>query len=125
MLRDGGGAMLARNEHGEAVGTAQFPAPQAGVTEISGVGVLAQSRRRGIGAALTWHVLELAFASGVEVAWLSPEDDDVERIYVRSGFSRVCDALHLHASDADESGEAGGGGLEPPTSGSKGRRSAD
>ena len=81
------------------MGTAQFPAPQAGVTEISGVGVLAASRRRGIGAALTWHVLELAFASGVEVAWLSPEDDHVEGIYVRCGFTPVCDALHLYAPD--------------------------
>jgi|HubBroStandDraft_5_1064220.scaffolds.fasta_scaffold235585_1 GNAT superfamily N-acetyltransferase len=96
MLRRGGGAVIARDQRGRAVGTAQYPAPQSGVTEIAGVGVLHETRRRGIGAALTTSVLELAFSSDVEVAWLSPEDHDVERIYERCGFTWVCEALHLH-----------------------------
>lgn len=54
--------------------------------EVSAVGVLEQARGRGIGAALTSAVATWGFASGADMVWLGPEDDDAARLYGRLGF---------------------------------------
>ncbi|WP_020577700.1 GNAT family N-acetyltransferase [Actinopolymorpha alba] len=56
---------------------------------IYGVGVLEPARRRGIGAALTCHLLRWGFDTGATLAHLNPETEDAARLYTRLGFTEV------------------------------------
>lgn len=60
-----------------------------GVAEITGVGVLPASRRRGLGAAVTAALAADALARGAEVVFLSATDETVARVYTRLGFRRI------------------------------------
>jgi len=53
---------------------------------IFGVGVLADTRRRGIGSALTSWLLARAFAEGAELAHLNPDTDAAASLYADLGF---------------------------------------
>jgi GNAT superfamily N-acetyltransferase len=53
---------------------------------IAGVGVLPAARRRGLGAALTWALVEWGFGSGADLAWLNPDTEEALRVYRRLGF---------------------------------------
>ena len=69
--------------------------PFQGVTELAGIGVHADFRRRGIAAALTSELARLAFADGVELAFLTPGDQATGRVYERAGFAATDEMLHL------------------------------
>jgi len=56
---------------------------------IFGVGVLADHRRRGIGAALTTDLLHWGADAGADLAWLNPDDDRAARLYTSLGFREV------------------------------------
>ena len=56
---------------------------------IFGIGVLREHRRRGIGAALTVHLVRWARDEGADLAWLNPDDDRAARLYARLGFREV------------------------------------
>ena len=71
---------------GEPAAAGQFTAPEDGLTELAGIGTLPEFRRRGIAAALTGALAAAAFARGVEIAFLTPGDDDTRRVYERAGF---------------------------------------
>jgi ribosomal protein S18 acetylase RimI-like enzyme len=60
-----------------------------GVAEITGVGVLPSSRRRGLGAAVTALLAREALDRGVTTVFLSASDDAVARVYARIGFRQV------------------------------------
>jgi len=64
-----------------------------GVAEITGVGVLPTSRRRGLGAAVTAALAADAVASGAETVFLSATDESVARVYSRLGFRRIGTAM--------------------------------
>lgn len=64
-----------------------YTAPDDGLSELAGIGTLEPFRRRGLAGALTAALAEAAFADGVEVAFLTPGDDDTRRVYERAGFS--------------------------------------
>lgn len=57
-----------------------------GVAEITGVGVLPASRRRGLGAAVTHALAADALERGARIVFLSATDKNVARIYARLGF---------------------------------------
>ena len=59
------------------------------VAEITGVGVLPASRRRGLGAAITHALAVHALAHGAATVFLSASDAAVARIYARLGFHEV------------------------------------
>ncbi len=63
--------------------------PVGPVTEIVGVGTLPSARRRGLGAAVTAHLVADAVARGVSTIFLSAGSEDVARMYARVGFERV------------------------------------
>jgi len=65
----------------------------AGVAEITGVGVLPASRRRGLGAAVTYALAAHAVARGVTTVFLSAADADAARIYKRLGFREIGTAM--------------------------------
>lgn len=64
-----------------------------GVAEITGVGVLPASRRRGLGTAVTATLAAHAAASGAEIVFLSATDESVARVYCRLGFRRIGTAM--------------------------------
>ena len=64
-----------------------------GVAEITGIGVLPVSRRRGLAAAVT-HVLAAdAVSQGAHTVFLSATDGTVARIYARLGFREIGTAM--------------------------------
>jgi ribosomal protein S18 acetylase RimI-like enzyme len=64
-----------------------------GVAEITGVGVLPSSRRRGLGAAITALLARDALDRGVHTVFLSASDDAVARVYARTGFREIGTAM--------------------------------
>ena len=73
---------------GEPIAVATAVATHDGLSEVAGVAVLAEFRRRGIGSAMTAAAAGAAFAAGAELAFLTPGDEGAERIYERAGFRR-------------------------------------
>ena len=73
-----------------AVGSHQ---PVGAVTEITGVATLPAARRRGLAAAVTSVLVQDAIDRGVDVVFLSAEDEDVARIYRRLGFAPIATAM--------------------------------
>jgi ribosomal protein S18 acetylase RimI-like enzyme len=64
-----------------------------GVAEITGIGVLPVSRRRGLGAAVTHALAADALARGADTVFLSATDRTVARIYRRLGFREIGTAM--------------------------------
>jgi GNAT superfamily N-acetyltransferase len=64
-----------------------------GVAEITGVGVLPASRRRGLGAAVTHALAAEAMAGGAHTVFLSATDATVARVYARLGFRQIGTAM--------------------------------
>jgi len=71
---------------GQPVGAGMFNPPRAGLAELVGIATLAPYRRRGIATALTAHAAAVAFARGVQVAFLFTADAGARRVYERVGF---------------------------------------
>ncbi|WP_300604722.1 GNAT family N-acetyltransferase [Trebonia sp.] len=63
------------------------------VAEITGVGVLPASRRRGLGAAVTHALAADALARGARTVFLSATDATVARVYARLGFREIGTAM--------------------------------
>ena len=76
------------DREGEAVGGGSHQ-PVDDVTELVGIAVVPEVRRRGVGAALTDALVTDARAAGVGVVFLSAGDDDVARTYARVGFRQI------------------------------------
>jgi ribosomal protein S18 acetylase RimI-like enzyme len=72
----------------------------AGVAEITGIGVLPASRRRGLGAAVTHALAAHAVARDTPTVFLSAADSSAARIYQRLGFREVGIAMIAEAPDA-------------------------
>jgi ribosomal protein S18 acetylase RimI-like enzyme len=73
-----------------AVGSHQ---PVGAVTEVAGVGTLPSARRRGLAAAVTSELVRDALDRGVELVFLSAQDEDVARLYRRLGFRQLATAM--------------------------------
>jgi ribosomal protein S18 acetylase RimI-like enzyme len=97
-LRTGGSALAAaRGPNGPlAAGSYQL---HNGVAEITGIGVLPASRRRGLGAAVTWTLAADAVAHGAGTVFLSATDRAVARIYARLGFREIGAAMMAEPRD--------------------------
>ncbi|MFG3349574.1 GNAT family N-acetyltransferase [Streptomyces sp. NPDC048018] len=80
---DSSGTALAAGQH----------QPVGPVTEVVGVGTRPESRRRGLGLAVTAALVEDARAQGVATVFLTASDDSVARLYARLGFRTVGTAL--------------------------------
>jgi predicted GNAT family acetyltransferase len=63
--------------------------PLVGASEIVGVATLPVFRRRGLGAAVTAALVADALERGIDLVFLSADDDDVARVYAKVGFERV------------------------------------
>jgi GNAT superfamily N-acetyltransferase len=56
---------------------------------LAGVAVLAEARRRGVGAAMSSWLIERGLAAGAELAHLNPDTDRAARLYERLGFTET------------------------------------
>jgi predicted GNAT family acetyltransferase len=63
--------------------------PLEGASEIVGVATLPAFRRRGLGAAVTATLVADALERGIELVFLSADDERVARVYAKVGFERV------------------------------------
>ena len=70
-----------------------------GVAEITGVGVLPASRRRGLAAAVTYALAAHARGRGAGLVFLSASDASVARIYARLGFREIGTAMIAEPPD--------------------------
>lgn len=97
LTASGGAVVLARDaESGEPAGSGVLTAPMAGVSELAGVGTRPAHRNRGVAAAVVARLLERAAGNGIDLVWLSPEDERAERIYARTGFALVgVEMIHI------------------------------
>ena len=88
LIRDGRSVfVVAEDEHGVLCSGGHNPVGD--VTEIVGVGTVPSARRRGLGAAVTDTLVADAIRRGIEVIFLSADDDAVARVYERVGFRRI------------------------------------
>ena len=88
LIRDGRSVfVVAEDEHGVLCSGGHNPVGD--VTEIVGVGTIPSARRRGLGAAVTDTLVADAIRRGIEVIFLSADDDAVARVYERVGFRRI------------------------------------
>jgi ribosomal protein S18 acetylase RimI-like enzyme len=71
-----------------------------GVAEITGIGVLPASRRRGLGAAVTHALAADALANGARTVFLSATDAAVARVYTRLGFREIGTAMIAEPMEA-------------------------
>ena len=71
-----------------------------GVAEITGIGVLPASRRRGLGAAVTYALAAHAVARDTPTVFLSAADSSAARIYTRLGFREIGTAMIAEALEA-------------------------
>lgn len=95
-LRAGGIVAAARDAaSGAIVGGGIAQAPLDGISEIAGIGVHPDFRRRGAAGAITALLAREAFARGFDLLWLTPGGQEAERIYARAGFQAVSEALHI------------------------------
>lgn len=95
-ILDGGGLVAAAVvESGKVVGGGQLGRPYEGVAEVAGIAVLPAFRRRGIAGAITALLTREGAGAGVGMPFLTPGDDAAARVYVRTGYRQVGEALHI------------------------------
>jgi predicted GNAT family acetyltransferase len=93
-----GGAIVVlacQDSTGEAAGAGECTPLERGVTEIVGIGVRRNYRRRGIASAVTVRLARDSFNLGATLAWLTPGDEDAQRIYARAGFQPIGEMLMI------------------------------
>jgi ribosomal protein S18 acetylase RimI-like enzyme len=82
---DGGSALLGLLD-GEPVAVGAATPPLDGLSEVAGIGVLEQARRRGIGGAMTVAAGRDAAARDAELLFLAPGSEEAQSVYQRVGF---------------------------------------
>ncbi|NJP97263.1 GNAT family N-acetyltransferase [Nonomuraea sp. FMUSA5-5] len=92
---DGGGLVAAASVSGQVVGGGQLGRPHEGVAEVAGIAVAPAYRRRGIAGAVTALLTREGAGAGVGTPFLTPADDAAARVYARTGYRRVGEALHI------------------------------
>ncbi|HYU77064.1 MAG TPA: GNAT family N-acetyltransferase [Ktedonobacteraceae bacterium] len=98
-LEAGGIALLARDSlTGDEVGGGICNVPFDQTTELSSVGVRVPYRRRGIAAALTAQLVQLAWAAGISTVFLMAAHEAEARVYGRVGFQHIGEVLDIRLS---------------------------
>jgi ribosomal protein S18 acetylase RimI-like enzyme len=77
------------------VGVGQCTQEADGASEIVGVAVEEAARGRGIASLITHELARRAFAEGRDLVFLSPADGGAERTYLRCGFVRAGEQMHI------------------------------
>jgi ribosomal protein S18 acetylase RimI-like enzyme len=91
------GRAVAALVDGEVVGGASWTLVLDGMTEVAGIGVLDEFRRRGIAGALTAEATRQGFLEGARLAVLVPGHEGAARVYERAGFADASRMIHVRA----------------------------
>jgi len=94
-LEGGGVVALAGVEDGTPVGAGVCSSPVDGLSELAGLAVAANFRRRGIGAMVSAYLTAAVLGRGCRTVWLEPGDPDIERIYAGIGYRTVGEKLNI------------------------------
>lgn len=90
----------------QPVGAGMFTDIHEGLTELVGITTLEPFRRRGIAAALTAYMTQIAFHQGATLVFLIAADEQAGRVYERVGFhphaTHVVYELSASTSDEEE-----------------------
>jgi GNAT superfamily N-acetyltransferase len=89
------GRAVAALVDGEVVGGAAWTLVLDGMTEVAGIGVLEDFRRRGIAGALTSAATQQGFAEGASMAVLVPGHEGAARVYERAGYANASRMIHV------------------------------
>jgi len=87
-LRSGTTVLAAAFVDGAPVATG-IHQPVGAVTEVAGVATLPAYRRRGLGAAVTAHLVADARRRGSETVFLTAGDEEIARLYASLGFRQI------------------------------------
>lgn len=79
--------MVLASIDGVAVGSGMLTLPVDGCSELAGICTLQDYRGRGVATQVVAHLLQIARASGIRLAYLTAADDAAARIYMRAGFA--------------------------------------
>lgn len=98
---ENGGIVLLALVDGEPAGGGTCSAPVDGLTELAGIAVAERFRRRGVGAAVSARLTELAFERGFRLPWLEPSGEESERVYLGIGYRGIGEKLNISLPDQD------------------------
>jgi GNAT superfamily N-acetyltransferase len=95
-LAAGGIAVLARIiATGEPIGAGVCTVPTDRTTEIAGIGVRTDFRRRGVAGAIVSRLVREAIYAGITLPFLMAAQAAEARIYQRAGFIEIGKILHI------------------------------
>ena len=98
MAAAGGAVGIARDEAtGEPVGSARYPVPVDGVTEVTSLGTVPEYRRRGVATAVLAHLADRALRRGVRLLWLTADNDASRHASEGAGFRDTGESM-VHIS---------------------------
>ncbi|GAA0586290.1 hypothetical protein GCM10010172_84470 [Paractinoplanes ferrugineus] len=91
----GGVAVMALTESSGCAGGGLAVPPSEGVSEVAGIAVRPEFRRRGLAGAITAGVTERLFTAGADLAWLEAAGAGSWRVYERIGYRPAGKRLYL------------------------------
>lgn len=97
-----GSVALAREGCGAPAGAGRVEPVRDGIAELNSIGVLADMRGQGIGAAITADLTASAFEQGALACALAAAGPDEIRMYQRVGYREIGQQLYLWMPPADQ-----------------------
>jgi ribosomal protein S18 acetylase RimI-like enzyme len=91
----GGVAVMALTTDAVCAGGGQAVPPRGGISEVAGIAVRPEFRRRGLAAAITAAITGRLFIAGAETAWLEASGADSWRVYERIGYRPTGKRLYI------------------------------
>jgi ribosomal protein S18 acetylase RimI-like enzyme len=94
-LDHGSLAMVARDRDAKIVAAGSCSPIYDGLSEVAGIGVIPEQRRRGIGTALAQRLALELMTRGADLPWLMAAGDSEQQVYERAGFVVIGEILHI------------------------------
>jgi len=94
-VKASGPLMVLAEADGEVIGGGIALEIVDGTTEIAGIAVLEQYRKRGIAAAITAYLTRESHQKGAHTAFLTPGDLGIGRVYASVGYRPAGECVHL------------------------------
>lgn len=93
--RAAGSLLVLAEDAGDVIGGGIALEIVDGTTELAGIAVLEQYRKRGIAAAITAHLTRAAHRRGAHTPFLTPGDLGIGHVYASVGYRPTGECVHL------------------------------